>query len=77
MRIIDEIPDNIRNEFHIPNDMNYFDMNFKKIQKRDASVKRLTPFWSGQDVLEMKLNHDKSLRIIDQINSIRVWPNHP
>jgi hypothetical protein len=62
---IDEIPENIRKEFHIPGEMNYFDINFKEVQKFDASKKRLTPIWSGQDVLEFKLNNEKSIRVVN------------
>lgn len=37
-------------------------------------VKRKTPFWSGQDVLDVGLNNDLATFVIDQINTVRIWP---
>jgi hypothetical protein len=49
--IIDEIPIQLRQEFHLPRKMDYFEVNFHEIRRSDASYKRNRPLWSGQDVL--------------------------
>lgn len=56
----DEIPVNIRKEFDLPKQMDFYEVNFHQIRKHDASKKRNTPIWSGQDVIPDKLNASKS-----------------
>ena len=72
----DEIPESLRKEFYIPHEMTFFELDFDRIKKHDAAIKRLRPIWSGQDVIPYKLNNDKSLKIVDKINSIRSWPDN-
>ena len=38
------------------------------------AYKKLSPHWSGQDVLPIQLDHKKSLFVIDHLNNHRVWP---
>lgn len=48
--------------------METYELNFDQIRKFDASKKRYTPIWSGQDVIPDKLDASKSKIICDQIN---------
>jgi len=50
------------------------EINNKQVRKYDASKKRKTPTWSGQDVLQDSINIEQSQQIINQLNNIRVWP---
>lgn len=43
----DEIPDEIRHEFHLPKQMGMYEINFHEIRKEDASKKKTMPLWSG------------------------------
>jgi hypothetical protein len=56
----DEIPDDIRKEFDLPKQMDDYEVNFNHIRKHDASKKRYTPSWSGQDVIPDKIDSNKS-----------------
>ena len=70
----DEIPDMLRAELHLPKSMNFFEINFNAVRDKDAQTKRIRPMWSGQDVLPDNLDASKSIDILSQLNSIRVWP---
>lgn len=70
----DEIPRDIRAHFSLPENMGKFEVNFHEVRKADAQKKRKRPTWSGQEVLRENIDHQKSCKIIDQINSNRVWP---
>ena len=74
-RKYDEIPSRIRRDFGLPEKIGSYEIDFKKVRKRDVSKKKTRPLWSGQDVLPDQLDHSKSLSVIDHINSIRVWPD--
>ena len=50
------------------------EVNFNEIRKNDNAKKKKRPFWSGQDVLRENLDNPKSCKIVDIINSNRVWP---
>ena len=70
----DEIPEEIKKKFNLPEKMGIYEINFNQIRREENSFKKLTPHWSGQDVLPMQLDHKKSLSVIDHLNSHRVWP---
>lgn len=74
---VDEIPTDLRREFRFPQELNLLEVDFKEIRKSDASRKRNTPIWSGQDVIPDKLDYDKSLGIVATVNKHRVWPTGP
>lgn len=58
----------------MPGDLEENAINFNEVIKKDCTVKRKTPFWSGQDVLEVGLNNELSYFVVDQINAVRIWP---
>ena len=70
----DEIPVNIRKEFDLPKQMEIYEVNFNQVRKFDASKKRNTPIWSGQDVIPDKLDASKSAIVCEILNKHRVWP---
>ena len=70
----DEIPQNLRKAFDIPEKMGVYEVDFQAIRKDDHSYKRFRPLWSGQDILREKLDNAKSLLVVDHISSHRVWP---
>ena len=37
-------------------------------------MKKRRPMWSGQDVMPDKLDYATSLKVIENLNGIRVWP---
>lgn len=45
------IPDQIRNEFNLPQDMQNRDVDFREVRKMDSLMPIKHPEWSGQDVL--------------------------
>jgi hypothetical protein len=49
-------------------------VNFNEVIKKDCTIKRKTPYWSGQDVLDVGLNNDLSRWVVNQLNSVRTWP---
>lgn len=42
--------------------------------KKDCTIKRKTPYWSGQDVLDVGLNNELSYWVVDHLNAVRIWP---
>ena len=75
-KIIDEIPKSLRQEFNIPEaeQMSGFEPDFQNIKKYDMGKKRLRAMWSGQEVMQDKLNCEMSSELISIINFSRVWP---
>lgn len=71
---MDEIPDEIRKELNLPENMRIYGVNFAEIRRNDASKKKTKPLWSGQDVLPYTLDVPSSLTIIGLLNSNRIWP---
>lgn len=70
-----EINKELKEEFNLPDDMESNTINYTEVRKRDCSVKRKTPIWSGQDVLEINLNPSQSNWIANEsLNKVRVWP---
>lgn len=51
-----------------------YEINFKQIRKFDASKKKISPVWSGQDVLPDALDQHKSTKIVEVMSQHRVWP---
>jgi hypothetical protein len=43
----DEIPDDIRRELHLPQNMMIYGINFTEVRRHDVSKKKFTPQWSG------------------------------
>ena len=37
-------------------------------------IKKRRPMWSGQDVIPDKLDYATSIKVVEHLNSIRVWP---
>lgn len=70
----DCVPDEIRKEFDIPDDLGENAIDFNEVRRSDAARKRKVPVWSGQDVLCISLNRDHAEAITEQMTSIRVWP---
>lgn len=70
----DEIPDSLRQELRLPQDMSHFKLNFEEIRKTDAAKKKTTPVWSGQDVLPDHLDYKRSCEVVEALNANRVWP---
>lgn len=58
----------------MPGDLGENEVNFNEVIKKDCTRKRITPYWSGQDVLEIGLTMDLSYWVIEKINAVRVWP---
>jgi len=71
------IPVEYQEELNLQNDLGTNVINFNEILLKDCNVKRKTPIWSGQDVLEIGLNKDLAIWIIEKINAARVWPKGP
>jgi hypothetical protein len=68
------IPGHLKLELDLPGDLEEHSINFNEVIKKDCLKKRKTPFWSGQDVLDIGLNNELSYWIIGNINAVRVWP---
>lgn len=64
----------MRAELDLPADLEDNEINFNQVISKDCSVKRKTPMWSGQDVLEVGLNNELSGWVVSRINAVRVWP---
>ena len=47
----DPIPQYLRDEFGVPEAMDNYEINYPEVRRRDFSVKKFRPRWSGQDVL--------------------------
>ena len=54
--------------------MGDYTLNFQEIRKHDVNKKKQIRMWSGQDVLPIHLDEQKSLLVVDLINAHRVWP---
>jgi hypothetical protein len=68
------IPQDLKKELDLPGNLRENSVNFNEVIKRDCSVKRKTPVWSGQDVLETGLNMELASWCVAKINGVRVWP---
>lgn len=68
------VPAIIKSELDVPGDLEGNAINFNEVLKKDCAVKRKTPRWSGQDVLEIGLNNELSQWVVEKINEVRVWP---
>jgi hypothetical protein len=54
----DEIPKALREELDLPKSLGKNEVNYTEVRIKDCNVKRKTPLWSGQDVLEDSLTED-------------------
>ena len=70
----DEICDDIRQEFELPDDIKGNKIDFNEVRRSDVARKRRTPTWSGQDVLCISYNRDHAEYVTEQMSSLRVWP---
>lgn len=61
----DEIPNKLRQELNLPMEMEFIEIDYYQVKQKDASMKRLRPIWSGQDVIPIKFDQDKSQQVID------------
>lgn len=68
------VPQLIKHELDVPGDLEGNAINFNEVIKKDCAMKRKTPRWSGQDVLEIGLNNELSAWVVQKINAVRVWP---
>ena len=50
------------------------EVNFDEVRKKDCMVKRKTPLWSGQDVLDIGLTPTQATWVTSKLNLMRVWP---
>eukprot|EP00347_Sterkiella_histriomuscorum_P003601 403363663 len=75
-----EVPQEVREELSLPEDVQGQDVDIMKIKKFEDLHKKKNKFWSGQDVLERKpgrkqlIDEERARWVISQLNSIRVWP---
>ena len=70
----DHVPKEIKDTFGLPKNMADYEIDFDEVRRSDAQYKRRTPVWSGQEVLDLGLNIDKSTWVLAKMNKIRVWP---
>jgi hypothetical protein len=70
----DEIPKELRQELDLPKQIGNNFIDFNEVRIKDCNVKRKTPTWSGQDVLNDGLNGVKSQWVANFLNATRVWP---
>lgn len=56
----DHIPHELKEAFNLPENMKEYDIDFNQVRIVDALFKRRIPVWSGQDVLDIGLNLEKS-----------------
>lgn len=70
----DHIPDDIKQEFNLPEDMLDNEVDFKEVRVHDASMAIKHPVWSGQEVLQDSLTNEQSKWITMKISAVRVWP---
>jgi hypothetical protein len=70
----DEIPPDVHKKLNLPADMGMYEINFAALRRADISMKKQTPFWSGQDVFPDQMDFQKSTWVVTQLNLIRVWP---
>ena len=69
------IPQEIKDAFSLPKNIKKdYEIDFEQVRIADASLKRRTPIWSGQEVLDTGLNIDKSKWVLKKMNKLRVWP---
>lgn len=54
----DEVSQEIRTEFDLPDNITGSKINFNEIRRSDAARKRKTPIWSGQDVMCVSYNFE-------------------
>lgn len=69
-----EIPDEIKVEFDLPDDIRGNKLDYFEVRKSDAAKKRQTPTWSGQDVLCVSYNRDHASYVTGNMSELRVWP---
>ena len=50
------------------------DIEFNKVRQNDTKFKKQRPIWSGQEVLDICLNIQKSKWVIKKMSKLRVWP---
>lgn len=74
LNVGDEIPISVREELDLPKSIGKNEVNYTMVRIRDCNVKRKTPIWSGQDVLEDSLTEDQSLWVTAFTNAVRIWP---
>lgn len=54
--------------------MHGLEIDFEEVRSVDSLFKRKRPEWSGQDVLDLNLNMQKSEWVLGKMNKLRVWP---
>ena len=50
------MPDEVKGEFGLPEDMQDYEINFSEVRIHDASKATKNLVWSGQEVLSTSLN---------------------
>ena len=58
------VPQLIKHELDVPGDLEGNSINFNEVIKKDCAMKRKTPRWSGQDLLEIGLNNELSAWVV-------------
>ena len=54
--------------------MSAYDIDFNAVRNSDAQLAKRRPIWSGQEILEVSLDKNKSAWILNKMNLLRVWP---
>lgn len=70
----DCIPDEVRKELELPQDMKGFEIDFNVVRTNDATFATNNFTWSGQDVLEDSLTNGASGWVTHFLSKVRVWP---
>ena len=68
------IPQQIRDEFNLPQDMRNRDVDFYEVRIMDSLSSIKYPVWSGQDVLATSMNCEQAESVTNKLNTVRVWP---
>lgn len=69
----DHIPQELKDAFNLPTGIDY-EIDFDQVRIVDNMFKKKMPVWSGQDVLDIGLNLEKSSWVLAKMNKVRVWP---
>jgi hypothetical protein len=70
----DEVSDDIRAEFDLPENIMDNKVNFNEVRRSDVTKKRKSPVWSGQDVMCVSYNLDHAEYVTEMMSTVRVWP---
>lgn len=58
----------------MPSGITNYEIDFDQVRIVDNMFKKKMPVWSGQDVLDIGLNLEKSSWVVSKMSKVRVWP---